>query len=554
MYKTNIYIAIALIASLCSLSSCLDENPRDSISDDEAYGTASNLLLNTVGTLYNYIGGSSESQGLQGTYRGVYDYNTFTTDEAMLPTRGGDWYDGGFWQGLYLHTWASTDTPLYNTWTYLYKVVTLCNNSLNILNERKALLTEAQYQEAQAEVRGLRAMYYWYLMDMFGRVPLIMESDVSVDSVRQVERSQMFRFVYSELEAAAPLLPSVHSNLQNDWYGRFTRPVAHFLLAKLALNAEVYADDDWTDGVRPDGKDVVLDVNGHSLDAWEATVAWCDSVTNAGYALEDDYTANFAVHNENSTENIFVIPMDKYLYANQFQYLFRSRHYNHGSAIGMDAENGTCATLSTVRAYGYATDSVDTRWAMNFYADTLRVDGTVVTLDDGSPLIYMPLAVRLDLTGDPYEKTAGARMAKYAIDRQAYSDGKLQSNDIVLFRYADVLLMKAEAKARNAGASDQANSNGLGNNDDGSYELNLVRARVGMPYRAATLQNILQERLLELMWEGWRRNDLIRFCLFTSAYDQRPALSNESSGYTSVFPIPYNALRHNTNLTQNPGY
>lgn len=127
-----------------SFTSCLDESPRDRIDEEEAYGTADKLLLNTVGTLYNYIGGNAESQGLQGTFRGVYDYNTFTTDEAMLPTRGGDWYDGGFWQSLYNHTWTSSDNSLYNTWTYLYKVVMMCNNSLNILQQRHSLLSGEQ--------------------------------------------------------------------------------------------------------------------------------------------------------------------------------------------------------------------------------------------------------------------------------------------------------------------------------------------------------------------------------------------------------------------------
>jgi hypothetical protein len=69
---------IILLASL-TLVSCLDENPKSQLPEDEAYTSASNLYINTVATLYNYIGGSSESQGLQGTYRGVYDYNTFTT-------------------------------------------------------------------------------------------------------------------------------------------------------------------------------------------------------------------------------------------------------------------------------------------------------------------------------------------------------------------------------------------------------------------------------------------------------------------------------------------
>ena len=131
-------------------------------------------------------------------------------------------------------------------------------------------------------------------------------------------------------------------------------------------------------------------------------------------------------------------------------------------------------------------------------------------------------------------------MAKYEVDRTSYMDGKLQSNDIVLFRYADALLMKAEAKVRNGA--------------DGSYELNQVRSRAVMPAREATLDNILEERLLELVWEGWRRQDLIRFGKFTAAYDLRTPLDGESSGYTTVFPIPKKCIELNKKLKQNKGY
>ena len=88
------YIFAGLMLSSCD--GYLKEDPRDQLYPEDAYDTPQNVYLNTVASLYNYIGGYSDSQGLQGTYRGVYDLNTFTTDEAMLPTRGGDWYDGGF--------------------------------------------------------------------------------------------------------------------------------------------------------------------------------------------------------------------------------------------------------------------------------------------------------------------------------------------------------------------------------------------------------------------------------------------------------------------------
>ena len=526
-----------LFLCLPLLTACLDETPKGQLDEKQAYATATALYINAVASLYNYIGGSNDSQGLQGTYRGVYDYNTFTTDEAIIPIRGGDWYDGGFWQHLYRHEWTADDEALYDTWSYLYKVVVLCNRSLSVIDSHKHLLTATQLSQYTAEVRAVRALFYYELLDLFASVPIDTVYSTPLKDVRPAPRSEVFRFVVSELQQTAPLLARERSNSEGNYYGRVTRPVAWFLLARLALNAEVYCDDDWTDGHRPDGSKIFFNVDGRQLNAWQTCEAYVDSLTAFGYRLADDYASNFAVHNETSVENIFTIPMDKQLYTNEFKNLFRSRHYNHGGALGMDAENGSCATLYAVRAYGYGTDSVDSRWAINFFADTVSVDGHIVSLDNGQPLIYQPLAVAINLTGNEYEKTGGARMSKYEIDRTAYSDGKLQNNDIVLFRYADALLMKAEAKVRDGG--------------DGSAELNSVRRRVGMPSRPATLDNILQERLLELMWEGCRRPDLIRFGRFGQSYDIRQALPNEDTGYTTVFPIPTKAINLNGNLKDN---
>ncbi len=526
---------------LGGLGACLDESPRDRLDDDETFNSPGNIYNNAVATLYNYIGGNAESQGLMGTYRGVYDYNTFSTDEAMIPIRGGDWYDGGFWQDLFNHNWKAADASLCNTWNYLYKVVVLCNESLGHIDAYKALLTDAEYAAYRAEVRAVRALMYYYIMDMFGNAEIVGE-DVSTDRtgrVEQVARPVLFRYVVDELQAVAPLLPDEHGNREGDYYGRVTRPVANFLLAKLALNAEVYADADWTDGSRPSGDGIFFTVDGRRMNAWQACVAFCDKIEDEGYALATDYADNFAIHNEYSPENIFVIPMDKSLYSNQFQYIFRSIHYAHGGARGMASENGSCATVSTVRAYGYATDTIDSRFAVNFYADTVYFQGRLVTLDNGQPLVYQPLEVEVNLTYSPYLQTAGARMKKYEEDPTAFNDSKNGDNDIVLFRYADVLLMKAEALVRQ----------GL----DGDAPLNQVRRRAGMPPRRATLDNILQERLLELMWEGWRRQDLVRFGRYQNLWDGRES-DGESDGHTSVFPIPQTVLDLNSGMRQNPGY
>lgn len=525
---------------LICVSGCLDENPRDQLDQDAIYDNAGNIYNNAVASLYNYFGGHQNSEGLQGTCRGLYDYNTLTTDEAMIPTRGGDWYDGGLWKKLYQHKWSANDTYLYDTWKYLYKVIMLSNKSLDDIESHKGALSYDQYKCFTAEVRAIRALYYWYAMDMFGNIPLVTSYNVKLEQVVQNKRSELFQFIVDELQQVAPLLDDAKSNKAGDYYGRITRPVVHFLLAKLALNAEIYSDDDWTDGKRMDGRSIFFNVNGEKKNAWETCIWYCDQLEREGYTLERDYASNFAVHNENSDENILTIPLDKNLYLNEYQYLFRSRHYKHGEAYGCSSENGTCATVSTVKAFGYGTAQVDTRFHINFYADTVYVDGNKVMLDNGKPLVYMPLELKLDLSDSPYKQTAGARVAKYEVDRTAYSDGKQVDNDIVLFRYADALLMKAEAKVRNGG--------------DGSRELNAVRERVGMPWAEATMDNILKERLLELVWEGWRRQDLIRFGKYNKAYDQRTPVKDEETGFTTVFPIPQKCLELNKKLTQNAGY
>lgn len=534
------FFALSVLALSLSLTSCLDETPKDQIPETEIYDSANSLYVNAVASLYNYIGAHEEGEGLQGTCRGIYDYNTLTTDEAIIPIRGGNWYDGGMWENMYNHTWTATDTDLYNVWKYLYKVIVLSTKSLETIEKHKALLTEQQRVDYAAEVRAVRAMYYYYAMDMFGRIPILQSATQKTADIRQSNRSDVFWYVVKELQDVAPLLANEHSNLQGNYYGRVTRPVAWFLLAKLSLNAEVYTDDDWTDSSRPDGKTIMFDIEGNKKNAWQTCVHYCDLITAAGYTLEADYTKNFAVHNEGSSENIFTIPLDKNLYLNEFHYLFRSRHYAHGGAYSGASENGTCATLHTMAVNGFGTETPDARLDMNFYTGKVEVDGKYVTLDDGTPLEYKPLAVEENLTASPYLETAGARMKKYEVDRTAYSDGRMPDNDIVLYRYADVLLMKSEAKVRNG--------------ESGDEEMNAVRSRVGMPSLPATLDNILNERLLELVWEGWRRQDMIRFGTYCNQYDIHTPSEADKKGYTTVFPIPEKAHELNPNLKQNPGY
>jgi hypothetical protein len=529
---TGILSVISLLTLGMLLTACsLDEHPRDQIPEEEAYTTPTALFQNTVATLYAYIGSSEDGQGLQGTCRGVYDLQTFGSDEAILPTRGGDWYDGGLWQDMYRHSWSAGHDLPKNAWLYLYKVITLCNRSLEQIDAHKRLLSDAEYMGCQAEVRALRAIYYWYLIDLFGDVPLVTTTKVSMQEVKQSGRAEVFRFAVEELEAAKEYLSEEPSQKQGDYYGRVTTPVVTFVLAKLMLNAEVYS----------------------GTPQWQKTIDYCDELQDYGYKLEQMYSDNFAVRNDYSVENIWTIPMDKDLYTTQQQNMYRSYHYRHAAAYGFTGENGSCATRKVLEVFSYGTEEEDVRFNMNYWAtEVYDLLGNEIQDRTGNLLVYHPWEVAMDLSGSPYVETAGARMRKYEVDRNATKDGKLMDNDIVLFRFADVLLMRAEAKFRLGGASYAAGSYAT----TAQQDFDAVRDRVGELQRTLTLQSLLDERLLELCWEGWRRQDLIRFDQYESLFEGDAYYDkvDERDGHTKLYPIPADVMALNHNLKQNPGY
>ena len=541
MKKNNMFSIVVVFAVVLGTSGCnafLEESPKDGMNEEELAQSSSLLYLSTVASIYNEIGGTGGGQGLGGTDRGIYDLNTFTSDEAMLPTRGGDWFDGGLWQGLFKHEWGTKNDLVKSSWDYLYRVVGLTNQSLDKI---EALLKDSpeteHYKAFKAELRALRAMFYYYLLDMFGNVPVITSSDTKIADVSQSQRSEVFAFVRKELEESVALLNTAHSNLQGEYYGRMTQPVAYFLLARLALNAEIYADNDMSDNTKPNIGDIKFKTDDGEKTSWDAVIAYCDKITALDYVLENDFKVNFSVTNETSRENIFVIPMDPVLYSARNYNMVRSRHYEHGKAINNQAGwNGASATREVLTVFGYGTPDVDPRFDLSYYHDSIYYNGAPVPNGD-KQLVYEPMAIKLDLTNDAAEKTGGARMKKYEPDPNAQEQGNLQRNDYVLFRYADVLLMKSEALVRSG--------------RNGDAELNRVRARVGAPsLNNVTLANILDERLLELSWEGHRRQDLVRFGQYNKFIFDRPATEK----YLDVFPIHDDVLSLNRKLVQNKGY
>lgn len=573
---SSIVLSVAIMFSASSLTSCsLDETPKSKFSEEEAFKSSKLIYVNTVANVYSAIG-----NGLYGSDgSSVHTLQEMSSDASMLPGRQGDWVDGGKWQNIFLHNFDSSVDTYNNIWNNLYRIIGLCNSSIDKLNE---FVDENPDCETYIyELRALRALYYYNAMDLYGQIPLVTSSATPTSEVAQSNRSDVFDFVVSELNECLPYLSSGKCQNQGESYGRMTKAVAYMCLAKCAINAPVFTIDNTSEtsyqafvgddlsgdckasetkgaDVSQMGKNINMTVDGTSRNAWE-TVKYCvDQIEALGYELQKVYSDNFIIANHTSVENIWIRPNDDKIYKVEDYNRMRSLHYNHAGAIGYSGWNGACATIHEMKVYGYGTADADPRLALNFYTDMDYVDECGGTVEDGAtdqPLEYMPLAPAVDFPAGAdahVVKCAGARFKKYEYDRST-SIQTAMNNDLVIWRFADALLLKAEAEYR------------LGNTGEALTLVNQVRKRVGAtPRTSLTLNDLLDERMLELAWEGTRRQDQVRFCTFTQPTEDRydnvwhnasaGAYNKDTKGYTNVYPIPYAALNLNTNLKQNPGY
>ena len=570
------YIIGSMLLSSILLASCsLEETPRSKFSEEEAFSTPKLVYVNTVANVYSSIG-----NGLYGSDGGsVHTFQEFSSDASMIPGRQGDWVDGGAWQNIFLHNFESSVSKYNDVWNNLYRVIGLANSSIDRLN--KYLGEHPEYAEYVYELRALRAVYYYYVMDLFGQVPLVVSSEVSANEVNQSNRSDVFKFVTSELAECIPHLSDSKSQNEGEYYGRITKAVAYMCMAKCAINAPVYTIDDTnptsysafvgTDKsgkataseeqgktVSEMGKNINITLDGETRNAWETAVYCADQIASLGYRLQPSYADNFIVANQNSVENIWTRPNDCVNYKIDDYNIVRTLHYNHGGAIGYQGWNGACSSKQQMLVYGYGTANPDPRLKLNFYTDKDYMEETGKAVEDGATgkdLEYMPLAVKVDFTAtdDPHAmKCSGARMKKYEFDKSTTQQFSF-NNDLVIWRYADALLLKAEAEYR------------MDNKAEALTIVNEVRGRVAAtPRTELTLNDILDERMLELAWEGVRRQDQIRFCTFTEPTADRfkgvthnasaGDYNDDTQGYTMVYPIPYAVLNLNKKLGQNPGY
>lgn len=562
MKKIWISSIIVLGGLFTACSGFLDEDPKSKIPEEEAYKSEKLVYVNTIATIY-----SSFKNRLYGSTDNVHTLQEFSSDAWILPGRQGDWVDGGKWQSLFLHNYGPGNATIKSTWNALYTIIGNCNTSIDNLETFIQAGGEDYLLDYQYEARAVRAILYYHLVDLFGRVPLVVSSKTVMADVNQSARSEIYQFIVDELTVCIPHLASGKCQNMGKYYGRVTKAVGYMAMAKVAINSPVLSKDTWDDGslvggidkvapfVNQAGKDIKITLDGTTRDAWETVIYCQQQIEKEGYSLQPDFTQNFSKTNDSSVENIWTQPSDGTTYKVEDYNPTRTFHAAHASAYNLQGWNGACSTVEQMKVFKYGTDEQDPRMDMTFFYGPVFVDGKPIDagLGDGDQLCYNPMDVVVDFKEDAPNKTlkfAGARMRKYEVDNTT-SSYLNHNNDKVYWRYADALLLAAEAKVR------------LG--QSGDTEVNMVRDRVQAGRKSnVTLRDILDERMLEFSYEGMRRQDQIRFGTYTEPTADRYAGVHhnvatgdyvvDKNGFTTVFPIPTSVIELNTKLTQNPGY
>ena len=557
--KKIFYYTVVPVMLVLSLASChkLDVEVTTELTSETFPKTEAhyNALMGTVYNLFR-----------DGYTTGHFFVTSQSTDESALLIYGADWIDGNRYQDLHRHTWTKDHPNIGGEWSYLTNLIGNTNQILYLLKGSDEGLVKTT---SIAEMRTMRALFYYYMMDMFGNVPL--DTVYGNTELRtNTPRKDVFTYVESELKAAIPYLKTTSGTAT---YGKPTLYMAYSLLAKMYLNAEVYTGSA----------------------KYNECIAACDSVINAGggtqYALESraTYFNMFAPTNGPSfKEFIFAIPYDP---STSNGYNFYGRYdlnrnlgikYRYsGSTAGTNVDpvmNGTTGNglinnkpsgprCTTDEFYAHFNDPNDVRnnqWltGLQYWSTGNPIMVKTTNLgynqfysgsDPGGSFTYhlnlTPLgnasrlaATSYDVGKDELAWNTGYRNIKFLADPNSIS--RNQSNDVPVFRYSDIILMKAEAIQRGGAATLGHTALSL---------INMLRAvrTTNAPLASITLDDIYSERCRELSWECWHRNDMIRFGKFENSWGLG---KTNTDTYRRLFPIPTSAIATNSKLVQNTGY
>lgn len=526
LFKRNIFF-ISLVIFGIYLSGCtkLDITPQ-SVLTPSNFPTTQAQFLAATGPIYTSF---RTSPG-----RGYWLTQELSTDEAVLPAYAGNWYDGAQYAQLNLHITNADNSSLEGDWQWGYTTISTCNQVLALFN---SVASSPAKDQTVAEIKTMRAVSYFFMMDLFGNIPISKTFGDTTNLATQ-PRAAVFAFIESELLAQ---IPNLSSTVDISTYGRPTKYMAYAILAKMYLNAQYYI----------------------GTARYQDAVTMCDNIIKGGqYGLDTDYLGMFKANNGPQIKDfIFAIPYD----GNLAQGMYYARWTLHPALSGKYkmpySPSGPMLTYKEFYAlYNDANDKRNKQWlaGKQYYNDGTPIiinttnkglsdfysgsdpNGKVAHQLEFTPDITWRNNATFDVGNDELANEQGARNNKFYPD--SLSASRNQGNDVPLFRYADVLLEKAEAILRGAQTT---------NGDSPLSLVNQVRTRAGAAaFSSITLENILNERGRELAFESWRRNDLIRFGQFEKPW----GIKTDANPAHRIFPIPNPERQLNPKLVQNPGY
>ena len=444
----------------------------------------------------------SDDAGESPFLRGIVNLQDFTAD--AMKNR---WGDNGLDQLTTTSDWTADNKFFRYLYNRIFFTIPQCNNLIAILEN-----VEVENKEVIiSEVRFIRALAYYYLIDVFGKGVLATEDNFGeTEPLPEASRQELFDYTEAELLAIEPLL------LTSNTYGRATRATAQMLLSKLYINAEVYTGT-------PRYTDALI---------------YTDRViTDGGFMLATDFVSLFSADNDNSTEIIYPLIAD----ADISQSFGNTTYIVNGS---LNTETIPLADFGATEGWGGHRSSK--AWYGLF--------GDLATSTDVRASLFWTEGHNFEMT-DYREWTDGYPSVKFRNTNFSGSSTStsFSSTDFPLFRLADAYLMYAECAIRGATGA---------NMDLALQYVNNVRTRSNanaISQSDLTLQFMIDERARELNLEGHRRSDLIRFGMFTGSTYIWPWKGGVVNGTSipdsfKLFPIPSSALQANPNLTQNPGF
>ena len=527
-----LFSTVILVWSCTKLA---DKNYTQIVSDQ--FSPTANDLVSLIGPAYgswrNVLGYNGSS--------GLFRTEEVTADELVIPARPNGWVDDGSYRRLHEHKWTNTDGTAQN-WSNAFAGITNCNRLIFQIESGKIPVPTGK-ENTLAELRALRASYYYVLCDLYGNVPIVTKFDVEPGFLAdQNTRQQVYDFVVNEVTEVLPLLSTDASQL---YYGRFNKWAAYAILAKMYLNAEVYT----------------------GTAQWTKCIEVCDAIINSGkYTLSTTQRSIFVADNSSNKEIIFAVPYDP-IYATGFSIHMETLQPENQATYNL--QSSAWGGIAAVPQYIDTYDPDDLRLKENWIkGQQYTASGTLInaTLSayNGKPLVFINEMPGVDST----QEIHGYRLGKFEF--QLGSTTNL-SNDVPLFRLADIMMMKAECLLR------------TNKPDEAAVIVTAVRARsfASNPAKAtvtgAQLQagsvydygrrdhlvttheggsDIKYGRFLdELGWEfnqePHRRQDMLRWGIFT----KKSWLSHQPNGdYRNLMPIPAAILATNPKLKQNPGY